>query len=155
MKFPKSFFVAAIFCAFISAQVSRTDVAVNSLRKSHPGVKWNTESATVADINCDGKPDSVILGSEKNNVVIGVVSGARPNRTQVFSFPLKEGTQDGFCAFPTRIETSALDCKSEGGALPGCKPIKACRAFAVIDDQCDPFNFYWDSSRHALAWWRN
>ncbi len=147
--------VAAIFVASASAQVSRTEVAVNELRKTHSAVKWNIESAIVADVTCDGKPDTVILGSEKNTVVVGVVSGAHTSKTQVFSFPVKAGTQDGFCAFPKRIETSPLDCETEGGALPGCKPIRACRAFTVIDDECDPFNFYWNSSRKSLAWWRN
>jgi hypothetical protein len=27
--------------------------------------------------------------------------------------------------------------------------------FTVIDNACDPFNFYWDSSCKSLAWWRN
>jgi hypothetical protein len=147
--------IAAIFLVSASAQVSKTEVAVSELRKSHPAVKWNRKSATVADVTCDGEPDTVILGSEKNNVVVGIVSGAHPNKTQVFSFPVSGATQGGFCAFPTRIEVSPLNCESEGGALPGCKAIKACQAFTLIDDECDPFNFYWDSSRKALAWWRN
>ena len=88
----------------------------------------------MADVTCDEKPDTVVLGSEKNDVIIGIVSGTPPNKTQVFSFPVRGGTQNGFCAFPTRIEISPLDCEAEGGALPGCKPIKACRAFTVIDN---------------------
>jgi hypothetical protein len=56
---------------------------------------------------------------------------------------------------PTRIETRPLDCKSDQGTLPGCKPIESCRELTVIDNDCDPFNFYWDSSRKSLAWWRN
>jgi hypothetical protein len=155
VKFLNLLIIAAVFVAPATAQVSNTDVAVSELQKSHPAVKWNSKSATVADVTCDGKPDTVILGSEKNNVVVGVVSGAHANKIQVFSFPVSRSAQDAFCAVPTRIEVSPLDCESEGGALPGCKPIKACRAFSVIDGECDPFNFYWDSSRKALAWWRN
>jgi hypothetical protein len=149
------FFIAAIFLTSASTQVSKTEVSVSELRKSYPAVKWNSKSATVADVTCDGKPDTVVLGSEKNDVVVGVVSGTPSYKTQVFSFPVKGGIQNGFCAFPTRIEISPLDCEAEGGALPGCKPVKACQAFTVIDNECDPFNFYWDSSRKTLAWWRN
>ena len=155
MKFPNFFVIAAFLVASSTAQVSTTGVAVSELRKSHPSVNWNSKSATVADVTCDGKPDTVILGSEKNNVVVGVVSGANPTKIQVFSFPVSRSAQDAFCAVPTRIEVLPLDCESEGGALPGCKPVKACRAFTVIDGECDPFNFYWDSSRKSVAWWRN
>jgi hypothetical protein len=104
---------------------------------------------------CEGKPGTVILGSEKNDVVVGVVSGLREHKTEVLSFPIRSGTQNGFCAFPIRIETYPSNCEPDVGALPGCKPIKGCRSFAVIDDECDSFNFYWDSSRRALGWWRH
>jgi hypothetical protein len=95
------------------------------------------------------------LGSEKGNVVVGVASGVLPHETQVFSFPVRPDTQDGFCTFPTRIKLSPLDCESDEGTLPGCKPVKSCRAFTVIDDDCDGFNFSWDSSRRSLVWWRH
>jgi hypothetical protein len=149
------FFVATTLVASVGAQASKTKPAVRELRKAHPTVNWNSKSAIVADVTCDGKPDTVVLGSDKNDVVIGVVSGDRPNKTEVLSFPVKAATQDGFCSFPTRIETSPLACQSDQGALPGCKPNEDCRAFTVVDDDCDPFNFYWDSSRKTLAWWRN
>jgi len=45
------------------------------------------------------------------------------------------------------IKTSLLNCAD-------CKPTKGCHSFTVIDDECDSFNFYWDSSRRTLAWWR-
>jgi hypothetical protein len=154
VKLPFAFFVAAISVASVNAQMSKPQV-VDELRKLHPSVKWNSKSAIVADVTCNGKLDTVILGSEKNNVIVGVVSGAFPNKTQVFSFPVTAGTQGGFCAFPTRIEISPLDCKSDNGALPGCKAVKACQKFTVIDNECDPLNFYWDSSRKSFAWWRN
>jgi len=155
VEFLKILCIGAIYLASATAQVSKTEVPVSELRKSHPTVKWNSKSATVADVTCDGKPDTVVLGSENNDVVIGIVSGVHSDKTQAFSFPVHGGTQNGFCAFPTRIEVSPRDCLSEGGPLPGCKPIKGCRAFTVIDNDCDPFNFYWDSSRKSFAWWRN
>jgi hypothetical protein len=156
VKFPKVFFVAAILVTFANPQVTKTDVAVSELQKAHPAVKWNSKAAIVADVTCDGKPDTtVVLGSEKNTVVVGVVSGEHSTKAQLLSFPIRRDTQDGFCTFPTRIEISPLDCDTEGGALPGCKPIKGCQAFTVIDDECDSFNFYWDSSRKSVAWWRH
>jgi hypothetical protein len=147
--------IVVIFAAFANAQISKTDVAVSKLRKTNPAVNWNTKSAVSGDVNCDGKSDTVVLGSEKNGVVVAVVSGAQSERPQVFSFRISRDTQDGFCASSTRIELSPLDCRSDEGALPGCTPNKSCQAFTVIDTECDPFNFYWDSSHKTISWWRN
>lgn len=80
MKFLKAFFVAAILLGSASAQLSKTEVAIRELRKSHPAVKWNSNSATIADFTCDGKPDTVVLGSEKNDVVVG--SYREPTQTK-------------------------------------------------------------------------
>ena len=143
----------ALLGASANKQLSKTDDMVSKLQKSHPEVSWNTKSAILADVTCDGKFDAVVLGSQKDTVVVGVVSGA-PDKAQLFLFPIRRDTQDGFCAVPKRIEASPLDCQTDEGPLPGCKPIKGCKEFSVIDDECDSFNFYWDSSRKSLAWWR-
>ena len=154
MKFNKLILSVATLLPLTFAQVSITD-ALNELRKTHPTVKWNSKLSAVADVLCEGKPGNIVLGSENNKVIVGVVSGLRPHRTEVLSFPIKSSTQEGFCASPVRIETSPLDCEPDVGALPGCKVIQGCSAFTVIDDECDSFNFYWDSSRRSLAWWRH
>ena len=154
VKFSTIIFVIVAVASALS-QVSGNEEAISGLRKSYPSVEWDTRSTAFADVTCDGKADTIVLGSDKSRVVVGVVSGARPNKAQVFSFPIGGNTQNAFCEIPTRIETSPLDCSSSESALPGCRPIDGCRGFAVIDNQCDPFNFYWDSSRKSLAWWRN
>ena len=114
---------STIFVALATAEGSNTDV-ISELRKTHPTVKWNSTPTLVADVLCDGKPDNVILGSEKNNVVVGVVSSVRPHNTQVLSFPIGSATQDGFCAFPVRIETSPLKCEADVGTLPGASRLR-------------------------------
>lgn len=127
---------------------------VSKLQKSHPEVSWNSKSAILADVTCDGKFDAVVLGSPQGQGRHGVVSG-HPDKVQLFSFPIRRDTQDGFCAVPKRIEASALDCETDEGPLLRCKPAKGCKEFRVLDDECDSFNFYWDSSRKSLAWWRH
>jgi len=136
-------------------QQTPVTTGVDALRKAHPDVKWNSNTAVVADVTCDGSTDTVILGSQKTKVWVAVVSGKQHRNDQIFSFPIGSDKQNGFCSVPTRIEIRPLDCKSDQGTLPGCKPIESCREFTVIDNDCDPFNFYWDSSRKSLAWWRN
>jgi hypothetical protein len=150
-----SFVIGAILSATAIAQASKPEEMVSKLQKAHPQVSWNSKSAVVADVTCDGKPDTVVLGSQKDAVVIGVVSGAHQDNIQILSFPIRRDSQDGFCAVPKRIETSSLDCDSGEGPLPGCKPVKGCQEFSVIEEECDSFNFYWDSSRRSLVWWRH
>lgn len=55
---------------------------------------------------------------------------------------------------PTRVEISPHDCDSGEGPLPDCKVSRSCKDFSVVDDDCDSFNFYWDSTHKKLAWWR-
>lgn len=136
------------------AQTSKTDAAVEALRRVHPATIWNVKSARVADVDCDSKPDTIVIGLERGKVAIGIVWGNANKQPQVLTFPIRRDTQDGFCAVPSQIETSPLDCRSEAGTLPGCKVSNGCQAFSLRDDECDPFNFYWDAVHKKLAWWR-
>ena len=82
--------------------------------------------------------------------------GARPRirtpKLGVFSFFVGSGVQDSFCAAPARIQVAPLDCDAED-YLRGCKRVKGCQEFSVLDDAGDSFHFYWDSTRRQLAWW--
>ena len=139
---------------FANAQTTTTKAAVNSLRKLRPTTTWNIQSARQADVDCDSKPDTIVLGSEKGKVIVGVSWGTTSKQPQTFAFTIRADTQDGFCAAPTMIEVEPLDCQSDEGKLPGCKVVKGCKAFSLSDQKCDPFNFYWDAARKQLAWWR-
>jgi len=126
---------------------------IATLQQFRPSTNWNSASAKVADVDCDAKPDTVTLGSEKGKVVIGVVWGAH-KQPQLFVFPIRRDKQDGFCVALKKIDVMPIDCESDGGSLPGCKVTKGCKAFSVSDGECDPFNFYWDATQKKLAWWR-
>lgn len=69
-----------------AAHLSRkSDVAVIALRQSHPEMQWATNSARLADFDCDGMPDTVVLGSEGNKVALGIVWKIGSKDAQVFS----------------------------------------------------------------------
>ena len=141
----------SVFGASIHAQ--KTTGPIDVLRHSRPSTSWDSASAKTADVDCDGKPDTVMLGSDKGKVVVGVVWGTH-KQPQLFVFPIRRDQQDGFCVAPKRIEVTPIDCESDEGSLPGCQATKGCKAFSLSDDECDPFNFYWDAARKKLAWWR-
>lgn len=135
--------------AFASDNAATT---ISALRKAKPTVRWNEESVTVADINCDGRPDRIAVGYHGKSVWVGFIpDGGRP---VTMRFPIGQGGQDSFCSTPVHIETSPLTCSSDEGALPGCKKIPGCREFSVGDENCDSFHFYWHALRKELAWWR-
>jgi len=138
----------------IAAQGSDPQAALNALRAANPAITWNAGSAKTADFDCDGKADTVVIGAEKGQVVVGVEWGAPKKPPALLTFPI--GTlQDGFSEQAKTIDTFLLDCKNgEGRRLIGCRITPACREFSVSDGDTDPFNFYWDAARGALRWWR-
>jgi len=150
-------YLAAV-CAisFVSTIYAQTPSksAAQLLQEKHPEVKWEASSAKVADFDCDGEPDAVVLGSQGHKVAVGVVWGNREKNPDVFTFALNSASQDAFCAMPKRVEVAAHDCDSGNATLPGCKSSRSCKDFMVVDDTCDSFNFYWDVDSKRLAWWR-
>jgi len=141
--------------ARVASHGSDPQGALKALRDANPEVGWSASSAKTADFDCDGKADTVMLGSEQGRVAVGVVWGAPKKHPQILTFPIGKPTQDGFSNQAKTIDTFALDCKDKNGRiLPGCRITPACREFSIPDDDTDPFNFYWDSSHDALRWWR-
>jgi hypothetical protein len=99
-----------------------SQLALNSLQNANPAVKWNADSSKIADFDCDGIADTVLLGSEKDSAVVGIAWGSSKKHPQILTFPIGTPTQDGFTKQPTEIGTLPLDCKAEDGQmLPGCK----------------------------------
>ena len=114
----------------------------------------------MADVTCDGRLDSIIVGRDASNVWVGVAHGVsdwRGNRpSTVMSFPLGGGAQDAFCARPRVLSVHELVCINDNGEItPGCGKLPVCKAFSVSDEECDAFNFSWDDERQQLKWERN
>jgi hypothetical protein len=141
-----------------TAAQSQTNAALSVLRASNPKVQWDAKSAITADITGDGISDVVVVGYDADSVWLALVPGtkagklAKPILQQLL---LGAGAQSSICQKPVHIEIYPLDCEGSAGPLPGCKAVKGASSFALDDDACDPFNFYWDSERKALRWWRN
>lgn len=127
--------------------------------QSGHGTVWNAKSAIVADVTCNGKPDTIIVGRRHRAVLIGVVSESeqgKPKTPIIVEFPTNHPIgQNAFCGTDVHIEKERLVCKTgDGVPLAGCRPVRGCSAFRADDGECDSFHFYWDSKRKALTWWR-
>ena len=135
------------------------DIPISILSAAKPMVNWDAKSAVNADVTCDGKVDTAVVGYEKDEAIwLGVVSGAvgnKPTKPVTMRFLVGKETQDSFCSSPVEIEVQPIGCEDDDiGALPGCKEVKGCSEFSMIDSSCDSFHFYWDSSKKKLVWWR-
>jgi hypothetical protein len=137
-----------------AAQGVRSDDAIAAFRKLDASVEWNVASAEIADVGCDGKPDTVMLGYKKDEVAVGIVFAA-PEKAQLFTFPIQADASFGFCLKPERIEVSPIICEfSDGTVLSGCKATDGCKAFSIANNGCDPFYFYWNSSIGVVSSWQ-
>jgi hypothetical protein len=128
--------------------------ALNSATKDK--VPWNVAAAKSGDVTCDGRPDRILIGTDRKSVWVGVVSGS-DGKAQVTKFAVTAGVATGFCSVPTTIKLYQHDCYgAEGSRLDDCKVVKACRDFVVADaGECDGFHFYWSSTQTKMNWWRN
>jgi hypothetical protein len=132
----------------IAAHGSDPQAAFNSLRNASPAVRWSASSAKTADFDCDGKADTVMLGSEKDRAAVGIVWGDLRKDPQIL-------TLTGTSEQPRRIDTLPLDCKDEDSRiLAGCKITPACRTFIIRTDDTDALFFYWDASGKTLRRWQ-
>ena len=152
------YFAIAILCSVSASPAVASETAnasaISTLGKAQPSVRWDEKSVVVADITCDGKPDQIAVGyGQDESVWVGLIQrGGHPITMQ---FPVGKHSQNSLCSTPVHLETSSLVCSDEEmGDLPGCKEVKGCSAFSVVDDSCDSFHFYWNASRKKLVWWR-
>jgi hypothetical protein len=136
---------------------NRIAAALSALRATNPEVQWDAKSAVMADITCDGINDVVVVEYDDQSVWLALVPGAKGGRLGkpiVQQFLVGAGAQSSMCQKPVRIKVWPQDCDGGAEPLPGCKPTKGASEFGLYDDACDHFNFYWDSDRKTLRWWR-
>ena len=148
--------LVALWVFFSTEASAQQPSAIDVLRGRHPDVAWDANGAVVADVNCDGLADTIMVGYMPDRVWLGVVpgriEGAAIPITATFS--VGRHSQDSFCSTSVRIEMSPLECQNEDGPLRGCKRVAGCFGFSLVNDDCDSFHFYWDSSTKTLTWWR-
>jgi len=131
---------------------------LSALHVAAPSASWDHALSATGNVMCDGKTETIVVGSEGDVIWLGVVpppNGKNQRKAMTINWPTTAGVQAAMCAKPVRIELYPLACDTENGRLPGCKPAKYCQAFSIAGDECDPINVYWDSDKHRLTWWRN
>jgi hypothetical protein len=139
-------FLAGIVSAYAGDTASAV-AALNAAAKAQ--VKWDVAKAQTADVNCDGVADTILFGTTKGKVWVGIVPGGG-GQPMPLDFAVKGHPPNSFKLYP-------LDCKTdEGIALDGCRTIPGCKGFSIeLEFDTDPFNFYWNDDGKAWSYWRN
>lgn len=121
---------------------------------------WSQALVEQGDFLCDRSRATVAVATSSTSAWVAVIppqasrSGQRPLIDQI---PIRSQSQGGMCGAPIRISAYPHTCKGGDGNQPlaDCTPHTECADFAIEDDLCDPFNFYWSNTRHQLLIWRN
>jgi hypothetical protein len=107
-------------------------------------------------VDCDGKADRVSVSQDKHSALVKVMFGDTKRKPAVFRFRADPGSQNAACAMPVHLEAESLDYDphEDSGDLPGFRRSKTCKAFSLVDDECDSIHFYWNHDAQQLVWWR-
>lgn len=126
---------------------------------SDDSVKWDTKGAVRADVTCDGKADLIAVGYSKGSLWVGVLPSSvstSSRKPMIFRFAVDRNVQEAVCTVPVRIRYYPIQCSDDDyGHYEGCRTVRGCSGFAVSDNECDPLEFYWDSTHKRLEWLRH
>ncbi len=120
--------------------------------------KWDYGSKKVADIDCDGKLDEMLVGYKETTFQIRVF----PSSTMApvaLEFGLDQpGRQAALCGSKVTIrlyESDSESIKEEfGEVFKGYQSKPGCFDINLYGGECDSINIFWNHESKGLTWWR-
>jgi hypothetical protein len=113
------------------------------------------DAAQLADLDCDGRPDSVALERTDSLITVRVYRASESNPT-ILEIPVGS-YQGGVCSRQAVVvledQRSGPD-PEEFGDLPGFVPSETCMGFRVEDGDCDSLHVYWNRDLQQFGSWR-
>ena len=138
-----------VLCAACTG-LHKPRTALDAVRQRSPAVEWNASSLIEADLDQDGRADSVLTGLGADRVVVGIVRGPVAAGTPVstLEFPLTGGGEDALCSRDVKITVEPLgdEAKTRKG--------RAGMGINLHDDKCDAFHIFWNPEKKKFEWWR-
>src|SRR3954470_20708781 len=92
--------------AALAQERASVESVLSALRGISPGVSWDARTILSADVNCDGRVDSVAVGYQGGAIWVGLVPGGRASglrRPVALRYPVEVGKADAFCSTPVRL----------------------------------------------------
>jgi hypothetical protein len=125
--------------------VKRTDgesarlLEIGSSRE--PDIQWDRSSLLTADLDCDGVPDSALLGRAGKGAAVLIVLGpaAAGSRAGVVKLAPAE-----LCGDPLALKLEDLEDS----------PKKGCKGLSLSSGECDAFHIFWNREDGEIDWWR-
>jgi len=133
------------------SQAVQVDTVPSVVRDTMP----TRDPTQVADLDCDGRPDSVSLMRTDSLITVTVFRAAEAEPT-VLEIPVGS-YQVGVCSRQAVVvledQRSGPD-PEEFGELPGFVPSDTCMGFRVEDGDCDSLHVYWNRDLQRFGSWR-
>jgi hypothetical protein len=134
------------------------DTAMSLLTRADSTVVWTVGFAVVGDIDCDGRPDTAVVGRAGDNVQVGIVFGALKS-PHIATIPVAPEAQGALPTPEVRLAPEDIDydpaSDEDGpGPLEGFRRSATCIGLNLSDGETDSMHMYWNHERGLLDWWR-
>ncbi len=121
-------------------------------------VDWDSGSKKLADIDCDGKLDEVIVGYLDKTFQLKVIPSSS-NVPLKLEFALGNSfNQAALCGTIVSIKTYQTDSESIkeefGEIFEGYQSSPGCFDINLSGGDCDSINVFWNHKTKGLNWWR-
>ncbi len=133
--------------------------AVSLLEAADSAVAWSADSAIIGDIDCDGLPDTALLGHGRADVRVGIVFGmTKP--PSITTIEIAPSVQTALPTANVRLVVDDMDYDptnvAEGGPGPleGFRRSKSCVGLNLSDGDTDSMHMYWNHVAGRLDLWR-
>lgn len=113
-----------------------------------------TDRPVSADLDGDGKSDTVRLEQSAGDLSLSVSISAAGGTTRSLRFEVNAARQDAICRLPVQVSVEPLDCAPDGQTLPGCRSLPGAQELVLSDSDCDAIRVYWNHDSQELSWWR-
>ena len=134
----------------------RTQTAFMRLAAADPAVRWISDSALVADIDCDHVADTTVVGRRRAEIHVGLARAASAE-PQVLIFDVGRGVKGAVCGAGAQLRLESLDFEpAERGlaSLEGLKRSPSCKGVGLGDGDCRTVHIFWSEKTQHLEWYQ-
>jgi hypothetical protein len=130
--------------------------ALARLAAADPAVRWLADSTLVADVDCDGMPDTVAMARKRAEVHVGIARAGDPE-PQILVFDVGRGVKGAVSGIRAAISLESLDWDpAERGlqGLAGFRRSTSCKGVKLADAGDRGAHIFWSHSTKHVEWYQ-